>query len=134
MDNYELVRQLMIATNKIDGVYYLCARKMGIQENMLALLYALDDGKNHTQKQVCEEWLIPKTTINTIVKELVSAGYITLLPEGKTREKNIALTESGKKYVDNIMKNIYKSEQQAIKKTREKFSAEFVEAFNYFAD
>ena len=31
-------------------------------------------------------------------------------------------------------KNIYKSEQQAIKKTREKFSAEFVEAFNYFAD
>lgn len=41
--NYETVRRIMLATNTIDGVYYLLARHYGINENTLAFLYALDD-------------------------------------------------------------------------------------------
>lgn len=132
-DSYEAIRHLMIAINKIDGGYYLCARKLGINENMLALLYALDDGEAHSQKQICEDWLIPKTTINTVVHELTEAGYITLIPGKKRREKIICLTEEGKRYTHSLVEKLYVAEQEALRETLENFSPEFVEAMDCFA-
>ena len=114
-DSFEAIRRLMIAINKIDGCYYFCARKLGVKENMLALLYALDDGKPHSQKQIYEDWLIPKTTISTIVKELVKEGYIILLAEEESREKTILLTESGKEYTRILLEKFYTTEQEALK-------------------
>lgn len=135
MCNYdEAIRRLMTATNKIDGAYYFLARKLNIKENTLALLYALDDGKAHSQKQISDEWLIPKTTINTTVKELTDAGYLELLPGEHTREKTIKLTESGKIYTNKILKTVYEAENQALTETINKFGTEFVEAFDFFAD
>ena len=55
-DYSERIRKLMIATNKIDGVYYYFAKRLGLKENELALLYALSDGLAHTQKEICELW------------------------------------------------------------------------------
>lgn len=82
-----LVRRLALVTNRMDGAYYLYARQHGVNENALTLLYALDDGEPHSQKQVCEEWLMPKTTVNTIVRQLEAEGYLTLRhDEGRGRE------------------------------------------------
>ena len=78
-ENRENVRRLTLAMSRMDGASYYFARKSGLKENLLTLLYALDDGKPHSQKEVCEDWLIPKTTINTIVRELVTQGHVTLL-------------------------------------------------------
>lgn len=77
-ETFAEIRRLMLATNRIDGAYYLLSRKLGVKENILALLYALDDEETHSQKRICEDWLFPKTTINTIIRELVQAGYVTL--------------------------------------------------------
>ena len=44
-ENFAEIRRLMLATNRIDGAYYLLSRKLGVKENILALLYALDDEK-----------------------------------------------------------------------------------------
>ncbi len=132
-DSYAAIRRLILSINKIDGNYYFCARKLGVKENTLALLYALDDGKPHSQKQICEDWLIPKTTINTIVKELVRAGYLTLLPGEKPREKQLLLTQSGKAYNRALLEKIYSTEQEALKQTLQKFSPEFIDAFDCFA-
>lgn len=131
--NYEKIRQLMLANTRIDGAYYLFSRKLGIKENILTLLYALDDGEPHTQKQICEDWLIPKTTINTNIKELADAGYLRLYPGEGTREKTIGLTNKGKAYTEKIMQRVYEAEQAAIDKTLASFSAEFVEAMDFFA-
>ena len=48
----DTARQVIFATTKIDGAYYLFARKQGTKEHILTVLYALDDGKPHTQKQI----------------------------------------------------------------------------------
>lgn len=133
-DKCEAIRRLMLATNRIDGAYYLFSRRMGIKENTLALLYALDDGRPHTQKQICDDWLIPKTTINTNIRELTEAGYVTLCPEAGTREKTIRLTEAGKDLASRILKVVYAVEQSALARTLERFSSEFVGALDYFAD
>lgn len=133
-DCYITIRRLFTALNKMDGAYYLFARDLGVKENTLALLYALDDGNAHSQKQISDEWLIPKTTINTTVKELADLGYIELLPGEHTREKIIKLTDKGIIYTKKILKPVYDSEKQALTETINKFGTEFIEAFDFFAE
>lgn len=134
MGNYrEEIRRVMISVNVIDGAYAMGAKKIGVKDNTLSLLYALDDGKAHTQKEICENWLIPKTTINTIVKECVNAGYIILSTGNHTKEKEICLTEKGREYARKILNQMYGLEQCAMERTLQKHSQEFVQAVEQFA-
>ena len=132
--NYERIRRLMLATTRIDGAYYFFSRRAGIKENILVLLYAMDDGKPHSHKQICEDWLVPKTTINTNIRELKKAGYVKLFPGEGTREKKIGLTEAGMAFAQQILKSVYEAEETAIEKTLQKYSPEFADALDYFAD
>lgn len=130
----DTLRRLMITVNKIDGLYYLAAKKCAIKDNMLTLLYALDDGRPHTQKQICEEWLIPKTTLNTIVKECSRAGYITLIHGEHTREKVVSITGEGQVYARTMLEGLYRAENLALDKTLQRFSPEFVDALEQFTE
>lgn len=76
-----------VCCNKIDGLYYLAARRLGVKENALSLLYTLDNGPPCSQKQLAEELLIPKTTINTIVKEYTDAATSLWSPAGTPGRK-----------------------------------------------
>ena len=125
--------RLTDAINRIDGAYYFCAKHMGVKENTLALLFALDDGKPHSQTQIAREWLIPKTTVNTVVKELTQVGYITLVGTERSREKNIVLTQEGRTYADQVMKEMKLAERQALDQTLDQYPAEFIDAIEYFA-
>lgn len=127
------IRRLMITLNKIDGIYYLIAKKLGIKDNMFSLLYALSDGKSHSQKQICEEWLIPRTTINTVVKECINSGYVTLTATGK-KEKNIELTDAGKTFIQQLLAELFEMEDAAIKETIETYTSDFISAIEHFTD
>ena len=128
------VRRLMLATEKIDGAYYLFARKRGAKENELTLLWALDDGQPHTQQQICRDWLIPKTTVNTTVKALAAEGYLALLPAKDGREKQIALTEAGRAWAGQVLVGIYAAERAAMEQTAAALGDGFVGAMELFAD
>ena len=65
----DLLRRVSIASIRLDGAYERLSKKMGVKANLLWLLYALDDGKPHSQSKICDEWLFPRTTINTIIRE-----------------------------------------------------------------
>ncbi len=121
------------AINLIDGAYYRFSRKLGLNENTMALLYALSDNRPHTQKEISKEWFIPKTTINTIIKDMDKKGYITLSRGSHTKEKYISLTQSGEEYSKNRLKDLKERERAALEKTLEKYPEEFIEAFRYFA-
>lgn len=123
------IRRLVIAANSYDGVYEMICKKMGIKVNMLWLLYALDDNKFHTQKQICEEWLFPKTTVNTLIKECKTAGYVTLHTVPGKRELQVCLTEKGKAYVKKALNIIYEAEENAIQMTMQGHDAEFMRTF-----
>ena len=134
MEDYqEKIRQLSLAQNRIDRLYYQVARKLGVKDNTLALLYALDDGQPHSQKQLCEEWLIPKTTINTIVKELAAEGFLLLIIEEHTREKRICLTPKGRRYASSLLSPVYRMEQEALRRTLQEHGSAFIEANAAFA-
>ena len=106
---------------KIDYYYAEIAKKSGVKPNLMWILYALNDGKSHSQKDISISWDIPITTINTIVKELNNDGYVDLIHiPGKRREMNIILTEKGKEYSKDILKDIYEIEEKVFKSLGEK--------------
>lgn len=131
--NRENVRKLMIAVNRIDGLYYLVSRHAGAKYNTFTLMYALSDGEKHSQKQICDDWFIPRTTLNTIVKECAEKGYLTLTAM-KNKEKEIVLTEAGKAYAESLLSEIMDAEMTAMEKTDEVCSDKFVADFEFFTE
>lgn len=132
--NIVLIRRMVRALNRMDGAYYYLGRELGVNENTLAFLYALADGGPHSQKEISLEWLIPKTTINTIVKTMAQKGYIVLTSAPHRREKQVSLTPEGQVYADALLGTIYQAEAGAIAATLEKYPPEFVDALEYFSD
>ena len=128
-----LIMRLDTAINKLDGAYYLWARGHLLKENTLSVLYALDDGKPHTQAQISRDWLIPRSTVNTVVKELVALGYARLT-KLNDKEKWVELTAEGESYAKAALKELYDAEIAAIDKTIAAFSPAFVDALEKYTD
>lgn len=129
----EDIRRLMVASHMLDGVYARMAKKLGIKETTLTLLYALDDGQPHTQIEICREWMIPKTTLNTIVMECVQKGTVELVPGGHGKEKQILLTPTGQVAAESL-KTLYEMEERAYQRTLEAHRANFSRGLYAFAD
>lgn len=111
MDRKEFFARLALAVYKIDGAYDVFARSGKVKANMMWLLYALNDGRRHTQCGISEEWQFPRTTVNTLVKECKARGFIELKKiDGERREMEIALTEEGKRYADKVLSPVYEAE------------------------
>lgn len=111
--NREKIRRLMIAIDKIDEAYYKVLRTLGIKDNAFVLFYAIADGKPYSQKKICDEWSVPRTTLNTIVQEYIEKGYIHLVSTGH-KEKEIVLTDAGKAFAEEILAPIFVAEEKAI--------------------
>ncbi|MCR5793365.1 MAG: hypothetical protein K6G65_09370 [Lachnospiraceae bacterium] len=95
----------------VDSFYDEFAKKSNVSSALLWVLYALNDGNPHTQIEISSDWELPKTTVNTVIKEIQKDGYVELVPiKGKRREMSIVLTESGKKYADSVLSDLYKKE------------------------
>ena len=122
-ENRQLVRQLMVSINRVDGIWYRLARHSGVKVNTLSLLFALDDG---------EEWIIPKTTINTVVKECAAAGYVELTQVG--REKLLRLTPAGQQYAQEVLRPFYQAENAAMAQTLTQCPPDFIQDLTVYAD
>ncbi len=99
---------------QIDGVYDEYGRNSKLNSpNFLWILYALNDGEKHSQKQICDDWAIPRSTANTIIKDLESKKYISLSQiKGERRELLVSLTPLGKEYADGILSDLYRREKE----------------------
>ena len=101
----------------VDAVYEDFAKESGVTSpTLLWILYALNDGKEHTQREICVDWELPKSTVNTVMTELKKNGFVELVPiKGKRREMYIVLTESGKAYASSLLAGIYEIEAEVFK-------------------
>jgi DNA-binding MarR family transcriptional regulator len=109
----EQIRRLMIAINQIDEAYYKILRTLGIKDNAFVLFYAIADGRSYSQKKICDQWAIPRTTLNTIVQQYIEKGYIRLLATGH-KEKEIVLTAAGQDFAKEILRPIFLAEEKAM--------------------
>lgn len=131
----ETARRLILALYRIDEAYYLNEKKKKLSDAELCVMYAIGDGKAHSQVEISREWLVPKTTVSTIVERWEKKGYLTMTPiPGKRREMSIKLTEPGEEYAAGFMSFLYKAEDRALRKTLEHYSDEFIEALEFFGE
>lgn len=132
-NNRKDIRRIANAICEIDGAYYSLSKDAGVKENLFWLLYSLDDGEFHSQKQICDDWMLPRATVNTLIKECEAAGYITLqsIP-GRKRELQICLTEAGTIYTRNALKDVYEAEENALKETLSHCAPSFIEDLELF--
>ena len=100
----------------VDSFYDEFAKQSNVSSALLWVLYALNDGNPHTQIEISNDWELPKTTVNTVIKDIQKDGYVELVPiKGKRREMSIVLTESGKAFADNVLSDLYKKEAEVFK-------------------
>lgn len=117
---------------KIDSHYTNYAKREDVKANLLWIMYALSDNKPHTQKEICMEWDLPLTTINTIIKDLENQGLVRLVKiDGKKREMNVTLTNAGKKFSDKLLKRLFDLEQQVFKIV-EKYADDMISKLEIF--
>ena len=99
-------------------VYEEWAKAHGMSVNSLLVLSAIQEGGNDcTQRKISQRWMIPKQTINMILKEFERKGLVELLPmQEDKRNKLIQFTPAGDKYADGIISKLRKVELYVIEK------------------
>lgn len=93
-------------------VYEKWAKAYGLSINSLLVLSSIHEGtEDCTQKKLSQRWLIPKQTINMILKDFEEKGLVELFPmKEDKRNKLIRFTAKGKEYADTIISNLRKIE------------------------
>ena len=108
------------AWQSLSMIYEDYARKAGVSYNSLYILNAIYQAENCTQKEICEQTLLPKQTVNNVVTGFYKSGYVELveLPENR-RIKTIHLTEKGREYADTLIPHISQANRQAMESLTE---------------
>lgn len=132
MDAKEFFYLLGKAIYRIDAIYTDYAKESDVSPTLLWILYALNDGKPHTQKEICLSWDLPKSTVNTIVMGL-KKGICTIRTNQRTkREMTIGITEEGKQYAKIKLQPIYEREKKVFHHLTDE-DMQVVEALNKLA-
>lgn len=127
------IMSLMRSLERILSCYGDSVKQYDMKQSELLLMYALAEGVPLSQKQLCEEWAVPKTTLNAVIKKWQCAGYVELVPvPGKRREMTILLTEAGQQRTEACLNQLFRMEENAMQATLSRYSSEFIEAVRFF--
>ncbi len=91
--------QLGRQISEVDHVIDRWIKKLGLNYNSYAVLYSLASSEDfkRTQKQICEDWMLPKQTVFNVCKEFREKGWIELTDSpNDRRERVLCLTSQGK--------------------------------------
>ena len=110
-----LLKSLNVAFNRVRGAYALWAKENQVSYHEMVILYTLQEGSCHTQGQICEQYLLPKQTINNVISSLQVRGYVSLLADmPDRREKRLELTASGRQYTNQLLRPLRCIEEQLL--------------------
>ena len=84
---------------KCRGVYAQWAKRMGVTYNRMLVFYTIRDYGFCTQKQMSDQYLLPRQTVNNTVTALCREGLLEEDPSRRQgREKAYVLTDAGSAY------------------------------------
>lgn len=110
----EIMSRLNAALNSIDLVYATIAKKHNLTFNALMILYLIDESKDITQKQICDELYLPKSTVHSILLDFIKRDFVTLREGKNKKEKIIVLTQDGKQYFSTILEDTQQIEKNVL--------------------
>lgn len=98
---------------EVNDIYHDVATKFGLSNSAFDILYTICEmGDGCLQRDVCNATFIPKQTVNSSIRKMEQAGYVTL-SDGKGRSKHIHLTESGHTLLKETIFPIVEAENEA---------------------
>ena len=114
-----LVRQLKEQYrlwNRINALYSKWAKNHGMTYDALFVLYTIYHGNGKCrQKEICQEWSMPKQTVSSILKTFDKKGYLNYRQDmADRRGKTIDLTETGLQNAEPILKELERAELAVI--------------------
>ncbi len=117
MENKTL--QLLNAVNraiiKFRGTYSAWSSAHEISYNEMLVLYTIREKGFCTQKQVCDSYLLPRQTMNSVIAGMRKAGHLMICKEKCVgREKSFVLTEQGMTYAAPFLDSLNRMETRAV--------------------
>lgn len=113
MNYKDLIDYIAKYNMKIELLYSDLAKKLGISYYTLIVLYILKDNGPCTQKEIADKWLIPKQTVNTVIRDLIKKDFIKLEQGRNLKEKLVFFTSKGESYAKDIVDIAKKVETKA---------------------
>lgn len=110
MEMNKEIRDAFEVMIKIDFLYEKLARQNNTTDATVKVLYYLETRENVSQKDICDDLLIPKQTVNTILSNFKKLNYVELITiEGK-KNKIIKYTKEGLEYSKKILNIMHEVE------------------------
>lgn len=108
------VQTLNALSYDLDVVYHQAARRLGVTDSAMYVLYRLYElGDGCRLQDICRDAGISKQTINSALRKLEGEGILYLTPEGG-KTKRVRLTEAGKIRVSQTAARLYGAECAAL--------------------
>ena len=100
---------------KSNETYHNLALQLGLSNSAFDILYSICElGDGCLQKDICDATFIPKQTVNSSIRQLEAAGYLTL-SSGKGRSMHINLTDAGKRLLKHTIYPVMQLESEAFR-------------------
>ena len=130
MNNWDKsIKAITSAVDRTDYLYEKWAKKQGVNNYVSRIMYMLYLSGVNRQKEMVENYGMPKQTVNTVITELQKKGYIILIPdENDKRSKIIKLTQEGINYANKIVtplldcEDVYKRQDLIMQMMNNKFT------------
>ena len=87
-----------------------------------------------SQRQICLEWGLPKSTLNTTLKRFEAKGYLCLSKkENNNKELIVELTDKGRDSVKDLIESLIMHEREVMQKMLNEYGEIFVDMQSVFA-
>lgn len=110
---YDKVQRVNCLTNDLDAIYHQAARKLGVSDSVLLVLYMIHEkGDGCLLYEIWKESGISKQTINSALRKL-ETDQILYLKQDKGKTKRVYLTDKGKEYMMQTAGRLLEAESDA---------------------
>ena len=112
---------------KLIDIYHDASQRAGMSASMFDILYSIVEiGDGCRQTDICQACSIPQQTVHSSIRKMEDDGYLTLV-SGKGREKQMYLTEKGKRITEKKILPIIEAENTVFLQMGEQLSLMFLD-------
>lgn len=131
----ESIQAITSAVDRTDYLYEKWAKHLGVNSYVSRIMYMIYASGIAKQKDIVENYGMPKQTVNTVITELQKKGYIRLIPdESDKRSKIIQLTTEGIKYADAIITPLVNCEKTVLAEMGEERVKMLIDTLNQYSE
>ena len=111
----KIINEVNRAVIQFRGIYSEWSKQHNISYNEMLVFYTIREHGFCTQKQICDSYLLPRQTINNVIKKMRTEGILEQSRQMYIgREKSFSLTLKGEEYSKKVMESLNNVEEHAL--------------------